>query len=124
MSNCALKYYRNATYHLGFVKNCYLNFMKSMNISKTDQLSVMDIGIGGGRIFYEVILPLLPSNVSEIVGTDIDHEMIEFCHSMNKDPKISFEKLNIEDKNMPKHLQNRFNIVFSSYCFSYVKDLR
>ncbi|XP_044750891.1 juvenile hormone acid O-methyltransferase-like [Coccinella septempunctata] len=119
-----LKFYQNAVYHLDHVKTQYVNFMKSMNIPKNRPLSVLDIGLGSGRVFYEVLLPLLPKNVSEIIGSDREIEMIDFCRSMNEDPRITFEKLDITDENLPNHLQKRFDLAFSSYCFSYLRDLR
>lgn len=124
MANTALKFYNNARCHAERVRKGYTLFLESMNIPKNGDLSVLDIGVGSGRVFQEVLLPLLPKNVTDIVASDMEENMLVFAHSKITDPRVTFEKFNILDKNMPTHLENRFDYSFSSYCFSYVSDLR
>ncbi|KAL3281347.1 hypothetical protein HHI36_004559, partial [Cryptolaemus montrouzieri] len=83
----------------------------------------MDIGCGSGEVLLNVLYPLLPRNLSELVAIDIDRSMIEYCKSLKVHSEISFEQLDIAIKEFPKKFRNRFDVLFSSYCFTYVKDL-
>ncbi|XP_045472427.1 juvenile hormone acid O-methyltransferase-like [Harmonia axyridis] len=119
----ALKYYKFGKYHAEKMKFEYGKIIGSMNLTKNDELSVVDIGSGSGRLLHEVLIPLLPKNIKEIVATDIDEKMIDFSRSVNEHPKVIFNVLDIGGEKIPLHFQNRFDLLFSSYCFQYVRDL-
>ncbi|XP_044751040.1 juvenile hormone acid O-methyltransferase-like [Coccinella septempunctata] len=124
MANRSLKYFHYGKYHLEKVGHEYANYIKSGNLLKNGPWSVMDIGCGSGRVLQEVLIPLLKPSISEIVGIDMDSNMIEFCRSKNQNPMVSFHTMNITDEKIPLYLQNRFDVLFSSYCFSHVRNLR
>lgn len=95
----------------------------STNLTRKDGCSVVDIGCGSGRLLNEVV-PLMPKRLVEVFGLDMDEEMINFCRSRNTNSMVNFDVMNIEVDDVPKSMQNRFDLLISSYCFSHVRNLR
>lgn len=124
MFNKALKHYKSGRFHFDKIRYEYKRVIDSMNLPKSEELRVIDIGSGSGRLIHELLIPLLPKNIKEIVATDLDQSMVEFARSVNENPKVKFGVLDIGAENIPEHFYNRFDILFSSYCFQYVQDIR
>ncbi|KAL3281351.1 hypothetical protein HHI36_004563 [Cryptolaemus montrouzieri] len=97
----------------------YKNFLASVIIPKN--ASIMDIGCGSGRITSKFLHQMIPAHYKELVGIDIDHSNIEYCKTLKVDPRISFEQMDIDTKELPVKFRNRFDILFSSYCFMYAR---
>lgn len=124
MAQHVLKYTKHGIYHIDLISTIYENLFKTLKIPKKKPFSVMDIGCGSGRVLFDVLYPLLPNNCEEIIATDIDESMINYCKGINTISKISFLTMNIEGDKIPETLEARFNMIFSSYCFMYVSNLR
>ncbi|KAL3281350.1 hypothetical protein HHI36_004562 [Cryptolaemus montrouzieri] len=109
--------------HLAFyhdkVLEIYRNFLASIIIP--NNASIMDIGCGSGKLTSEFSQRMIPTNYSELIGIDIDHTVIDYCKTLKVDPRISFEQMDIDTNKLPEKFQNRFNLLFSSYCFMYAR---
>jgi ubiquinone/menaquinone biosynthesis C-methylase UbiE len=80
-------------------------------------LRILDIGCGFGK-FVSFCL----QNGAELVsGTDISQNMITEAMKRIKDPRASFTVTAAEDFDADK---NSFDLVVSSMCFHYVKDIK
>lgn len=77
--------------------------------------SIMEVGIGGGRVTKHVILPKISANLKEYIGSDISERMLEYCNTIIDHPKFSTLALDICAKTLPEQLHNRFDKVFA--CF-------
>ncbi|XP_044752510.1 juvenile hormone acid O-methyltransferase-like isoform X1 [Coccinella septempunctata] len=124
MATHVLKYSKFAIYHLSCIEKIYKTYFNKLNIPKNGSLSVMDIGCGSGSILFDILHPLLPKNCNEIIATDIDECMIKYCEKINKEKNISFLQMDIATNELSEALENRFDAIFSSFCFMYVTNIR
>ncbi|XP_012262171.2 juvenile hormone acid O-methyltransferase-like [Athalia rosae] len=84
----------------------------------------LDVGCGPGDVFVECVLPKFNSR-AQAVCTDISEAMIKFCREKYGDnERLSFEKLDIQTKNLPERFVGRFDYVSSFYCLHWCWDLR
>lgn len=60
--------------------------------------SLLDIGMGSGDVTFEYILPVLPAT-SRIIASDKSLEMIKYASENFPHPRITYEKLDIENEN-------------------------
>ncbi|KAL3281345.1 hypothetical protein HHI36_004558 [Cryptolaemus montrouzieri] len=120
----ALKYSKHATYHLEVIRDIYRNYIPSMNILKNTPFSAMDIGCGSGEVSLKVLHPLLPKNLVKLTGIDNDISMIERCEHLDVESNISFQLMDISSKNLPEEMKRSYDVLFSSYCFTGVRNLR
>lgn len=86
--------------------------------------SVLDIGCGTGDATIELILPLLPSTFSRLLGCDKSDEMVQYAQlHFGRTPKMIFEKLDITE-NVDEFLTKfgTFDHVVSFYCLHWVRN--
>lgn len=86
--------------------------------------SVMDLGIGDGRMSEEVILPMIPKPLREYVGVDISQIMLESAKEKITHDQFTTILLDAGTSNLPDEVKNRFHHIFSSFLFHHVKDVR
>ncbi|KAL3276834.1 hypothetical protein HHI36_012197 [Cryptolaemus montrouzieri] len=86
-------------------------------------MKILDIGSGPGHLLFEVE-SLFPKDYAEIIGGDKEIDMVKYLNSVAKNSRISSQLLDIEAENIPEHLKGRFDFAFSSFCFTYMTDLR
>lgn len=85
--------------------------------------SVLEIGMGDGRVSNAVLKPLLPQDVKEYVGTDISATMLGHAKKMFAFEKARFEVLDIV-KCIPSRFENSFDHVFSFLLFHWIKETK
>ncbi|XP_056630803.1 juvenile hormone acid O-methyltransferase-like isoform X1 [Diorhabda sublineata] len=100
-----------------FLANLHKQHMSHLEklITWKDNESIFEFGIGDGTNTKQTLLPILPQDYKEFIGSDISHEMIEFVQSNMSDTRSKFIKLDICSKNIPNELLNRFDHIFS-FC--------
>lgn len=86
--------------------------------------SVMDVGCGPGNITKQILLPMLPESLQELVATDLSPQMIQYARSHNQHSRIRYDVLDIATKKLPHAYYKRFDQVFSSFCLHLVQDHR
>ncbi|KAG5887595.1 hypothetical protein JTB14_025754 [Gonioctena quinquepunctata] len=59
---------------------------------------------------------------NELVGCDISEEMLESARKNFQHPRVSFILMDISTKNLPSELENRFDHIFSFFCFHWVQN--
>lgn len=76
---------------------------------------ILDLGCGDGNMAKYFI----EKGASRVVAIDISKNMIEFAKKNNRDYKIDYRNLKMEDIS---EFVEKFDIVYSSLAFHYVKD--
>lgn len=76
--------------------------------------SIIEAGVGDGKVTKSVIIPFLPKNVKEYVGTDISYKMLDFSKKVIDHPKYRTAILDICGKEIPQEFHNRFDKAFAS----------
>ena len=76
---------------------------------------VLDLGCGSGNNCTKAV----SLGASFVLGTDVSKNMINLAKKVNKDKKIKYEVLAME--NISK-LKDKFDVVISSLAFHYVED--
>lgn len=92
--------------------------------NKERSVSVMDIGIGDGKIAKHVIMPIFGKNIKKFVGCDISASALE--HAKNEINSSIFEtiELDVGTLDLPEEMMNRFTHIFSSLCLHNIKNTR
>lgn len=88
--------------------------MKQILPSLKDK-TILDLGCGAGdmdKYFVE-------QGAKQVLATDISVNMINIANAVNKDEKIEFKVLKMEDL---ETLNQKFDIVYSSLAFHYIED--
>ena len=88
--------------------------MKQILPSLKDK-TILDLGCGAGdmdKYFIE-------KGAKNVLATDISVNMINIANAVNKDEKIEFKVLKMEDL---ETLNQKFDIVYSSLAFHYIED--
>ncbi len=70
-------------------------FSHLLQWQKNDSASILDIGCGTGDVTIDLVVPLLPSNFSRLIGCDISDEMIRHAQKYNPHPKVIYDRLDI-----------------------------
>lgn len=89
--------------------------------------TLLDIGCGSGDVTVDMILPLMPSNYSLLMGVDVSEEMVKFAreHYSKIVPRICFEQLDIgQPISSQSPLLERFDHVTSFFCFHWIQNQR
>ena len=76
---------------------------------------VLDLGCG----FGEHCMRLIHDGADQVLGIDISEKMLEIARKENRDPKISYINMPMEDIGQ---LNEQFDMVISSLAFHYVED--
>ena len=77
--------------------------------------TILDLGCGAGdmdKYFIE-------NGAKSVLATDISVNMINIANTVNKDEKIEFKVLKMEDL---ETVNQKFDIVYSSLAFHYIED--
>jgi len=77
--------------------------------------AVLDLGCGYGNNCIDFI----SKGASEVVGIDVSHKMLEVARKENPNESVKYILL---DMNQIGSLTQKFDVVFSSLAFHYVKD--
>lgn len=86
--------------------------------------SILDLGIGDGKMTKVVILPLIPINIKEYIGGDISEKMLSSAKATISHEKFKTLRIDATTKNLPNELKNRFDHIFSYNLFHHTQDLR
>ncbi|XP_005179544.1 juvenile hormone acid O-methyltransferase-like [Musca domestica] len=89
--------------------------------------ALLDIGSGPGDVLMEHILPLMPSEFSRVVCSDLSEDMVDFARSYygHEDERCEFEVLDIAMKvGLPGNLLGRFDHITSALCLHWVQDYK
>lgn len=88
--------------------------------------SLLDIGCGSGDVTVDMILPLMPSNYSLLMGVDVSEEMVKFARETygKSLPNVHFEQLDIGQPINRPTLRGRFDHVTSFFCFHWIQNQR
>ncbi|KAK9882004.1 hypothetical protein WA026_018857 [Henosepilachna vigintioctopunctata] len=110
-------------YHHEHILQLTKTYMKHFEWPTRQNMKMIDIGTGPGHLLMKVE-PIIRCNYSEIICVDRNESMLSHFNSIPKNSKISSRFLDIESEKMPDDLRGRFDFAFSSYCLTYVKNLR
>lgn len=88
----------------------------------TSPESIIEAGIGDGKVTKQVLLPFLPENIKEYIGSDISEKMLEYSKTLIDHPKYSTVAIDICAKEIPKEYQNRFDKAFASLLLHMVSS--
>lgn len=78
--------------------------------------SILEIGVGDGKITNEIILPMIPKNIEEYIGSDISEVMLESAMKTITHDKFKTFQMDAGSRNIPNEVKNRFHHVISNYC--------
>lgn len=78
---------------------------------------IVDLGCGYGGNCKEFVL----EGAKKVTGIDISEKMLEVAINENFDEKIEYINLDMQEINV---LQDKYDLVFSSLAFHYVKDFQ
>lgn len=78
--------------------------------------SILEIGVGDGKITNEVILPMIPKNVKEYIGSDVSDVMLESAMKTITHDKFKTFQMDAGTRYLPDEMKNRFDHVISNYC--------
>lgn len=116
-------YSKNLDPYLDIVKNLYQKQSKLIQW-KSEPESIMDLGIGDGKMSKQVLFPIVPKPLLEFIGVDVSQEMLVSAKNTYNDDKFSTFQLNAATKEVPNELKNRFDHIFSSFLFHHIQDTR
>ena len=88
--------------------------MKQILPSLKDK-TILDLGCGAG----DMDIYFVEQGAKQVLATDISVNMINIANAVNKDEKIEFKVLKMEDL---ETLNQKFDIVYSSLAFHYIED--
>lgn len=99
-------------------------FKDLLNFKKNDNL--LDIGCGSGDVTVDMILPLMPTDYSLLMGVDVSEEMIKFAQKNYSQavPRLKFEKLDIGLPFYHSTLLENFDHITSFFCFHWIQNQR
>ncbi|KAF5299214.1 hypothetical protein FQA39_LY02387 [Lamprigera yunnana] len=87
--------------------------------------NVMDVGCGPGNVTHDLIYPLFPKTINELVAVDVSPKMIQYAkETYNASSKIKFMQMDISSDNIPKNYYNHFDHITSFYCLNFIDDHR
>lgn len=79
-------------------------------------LTVLDLGCGIGHFATKA----LDSGAAHVTGVDISRRMLEVASKRIRSPHVEFIQCAVEDYEIR---ENRFDLIVSSLCFHYVKNI-
>lgn len=118
--NCSMSYSRNVDPLLKIMKPVYEKYFKLLQWHENN-ISILDVGIGDGRMTKEVLIPSIPKSFSEFIGCDTSDSVLENSRNLSSFKTI---KMDIATSQLPANMVNRFNKVFSTFCLHNVKNSR
>ncbi|XP_004518574.1 juvenile hormone acid O-methyltransferase [Ceratitis capitata] len=123
--NHASLYHRASAVQRRDAKQIFEEFYDVMQWRRDGGDKIIDVGSGSGNVLMENIYPLFPPNFDEVMSTDCSEKMVEFARkNYGETERAIFEVLDIACKEIPEHLNGRFDHVLSFYCLHWVQDQR
>lgn len=116
-------YSNNLDPYIDITKQLYRKHSKLIRWHHVPE-SIMDLGIGDGRMSKEVVLPMVPADVIEYVGADISRTMLSSAEMTMNHNKFKTIEINAFAKPLHDDLKNRFHHIFSNYLFHHIQDTR
>ncbi|CAN8021592.1 unnamed protein product [Ixodes persulcatus] len=113
----------NARARLSFVVDGLKAMKEAYGEDAKDDLQILDLGCGPGDITHDGLLPrCLPCR--RVVAVDVSADMVEFAKTHYAHAKISYDVLDIVADDVADFVERygQFDLVYSSYCFNWVKD--
>ncbi|XP_059221676.1 juvenile hormone acid O-methyltransferase-like [Stomoxys calcitrans] len=88
--------------------------------------TLIDVGSGPGDVLIDHIYPLMPTNFTKIIGSDISADMVDYAQKFyHFVEKCEFLTLDIgSPKPLPEGLQGQFDHVTSMLCLHWVQNHR
>lgn len=100
----------NVTINAKFIEQ-YWHYLKWGKKSE----SILDAGIGDGKVTKNVIMCRLPNNIKEYIGLDISPKMLNFSEATIKHSKFNTCLMDICTKEISPQYQNRYDKVFAFF---------
>lgn len=108
-----------------FARECLERYGKHLTWEDVDRkISVLDVGSADGNSLRNVVLPFCGEKVKEVIGIDISPEMIKYATENTKLDYVQFREMDIEKREVPKDLINRFDMIFTFNCINWVWEQR
>ncbi|CAG9854663.1 unnamed protein product [Phyllotreta striolata] len=101
----------------------YLNKLKPLFRWKRDE-SIFEYGMGDGSNTEKVLLPFLPPDFKEYIGTDVSEKMVQSAKETLQDPRIQTIVLDIGNGDVSNEFQNRFDHLFSFFVMHWVRHTK
>lgn len=117
-------YYRNNGLQKNDAKYVLENYFHLVKWKTDEKESVIDVGCGLGDITCELLLPLLPLNVDNVVGADYSDDMVAFARSKWIVPNVTFGNMDLAAAQVPVDYEEAFHHAFSFYCLHWIQDQR
>lgn len=121
--NSAAEYSRNLDPVLEVIGSIISHHSNLIDCNR-EMVSVMDIGIGDGRMAKQVIMPIFENNLQEFVGCDVSASALDHAEREINLSKFSTVQMDIGTLNVPEDIKNRFTNIFSCLCLHNVKNIR
>lgn len=101
----------------------YIEKFKELIVWKENE-SIFEFGMGDGRNTKEALLPRLPKNFKEYIGSDKSATMIDYVKTNILEPRATFMVFDISSDTVPEEFENRFDHVFGFFVMHWVKNTR
>lgn len=101
-------------------------FNKHKNLLKwnDEPESIMDLGMGDGRVTKEIFLPNIPQNIKEYVGCDISLDMLISSKKVIGHSHFQTFQMDATVETVPAEMRGRFHHIFSNYLFHHIPNTR
>ncbi|XP_022258306.1 juvenile hormone acid O-methyltransferase-like [Limulus polyphemus] len=103
------------------IQRVYSSHVNKMTWTDTEYV-VLDIGCATGDVTKDILLPLCPDSVSEIIAIDILPEMINFAENHYPHQKIRYKTGDIKDRALVLKQKSKFQKTFSSFSLNMIFD--
>lgn len=117
------KYSKNIEPVVNIIRTVFLKNAKLLKW-KSEPESIMDLGVGDGRMTKEVILPSVTKNIKEYVGADISEVMLKNAEKTIDHEKFRTVVLDAQTKKIPVQMKNRFHHIFANFLLHQTRDTR
>lgn len=115
------KYSRNLDPFVDIAKELFQNHWDLLKWNSESE-SILDLGIGDGRITKEVILPLIPCNIQEYIGCDISDTMLYQAAKTIDLNKFKTYQLDASTRSLPCEMKSRFDHIVSSFLLQLMNN--
>lgn len=116
-------YSRNLDFSVKIIKQLFEKNKKFLKWSSEPE-SILDLGIGDGRMTKEVIIPIVPKNIKEYVGGDISEIMLKSAEKTLNYEKYRSFIIDAQAKSVPVEMKNRFHHIFANFLLHHTRNTR
>ncbi|KAL3277053.1 hypothetical protein HHI36_012414 [Cryptolaemus montrouzieri] len=114
---------KHSVANLEYNAKVYEKYLRYLGLS--DPGMILNIGFISFPELFEVLLPRLPQDYEDFVVCDASQKVVELAKNSQKNNRVKFIQLDIEDVNgPPKEWRGKFDHLFSSYTLGILSDLR